>query len=91
MTEEQIEGMIQAMALSDAEFDKRPWGSLGREDRRRYLERSRQAFNAAIASSSATIRAARLKALGDLAASGGLDETPASPRDPLDPEPPLVT
>ena len=36
-----------AMAKSDAEFDGRPWGSLGRADRERYLQRSIRALAAA--------------------------------------------
>lgn len=36
-----------AMAQSDAEFDGRPWGSLGRADRERYLRRSLIALAAA--------------------------------------------
>lgn len=35
-----------AMAKSDAEFDGRPWGSLGRRDRERYLQRSLRALAA---------------------------------------------
>lgn len=37
-----------AMAKSDAEFDGRPWGSLGRRDRERYLQRSMLALAAAL-------------------------------------------
>lgn len=36
-----------AMAKSDAEFDCRPLGSLGRSDRERYLQRSIRALAAA--------------------------------------------
>lgn len=36
-----------AMAQSDAGFDGRPWGSLGRADRDRYLRRSLLALAAA--------------------------------------------
>lgn len=35
------------MAQSDAEFDGRPWESLGRHDRERYLQRSIRALAAA--------------------------------------------
>ena len=37
-----------AMAQSDAHFDGRPWESLGRRDRDRYLQRSEQALAAAL-------------------------------------------
>lgn len=37
---------IEAVAQSDADFDGRPWKSLGRRDRERYIARSRKAIAA---------------------------------------------
>lgn len=39
--------VVTAMAKSDAEFDGRPWDSLGRKDRERYLQRSIRGLAAA--------------------------------------------
>lgn len=39
--------VVTAMAKSDAEFDGRPWDSLGRKDRERYLQRSVRGLDAA--------------------------------------------
>jgi hypothetical protein len=39
---------VLAAAMSDAEFDGRPWASLGRVDRGRYLARATKAHAAAI-------------------------------------------
>jgi hypothetical protein len=41
--------MVEAAARSDAEFDERPFDSLSRADRDRYLARARKAINAAFA------------------------------------------
>lgn len=50
--EKVVEGLLEvvvvtAMAKSDAEFDGRPWESLGRKDRERYLQRSIRGLDAA--------------------------------------------
>lgn len=41
------DAQIEAAAKSDATFDGRPWESMGRLDRERYLARSRAALEAA--------------------------------------------
>lgn len=38
--------LVETMARSDAAFDGRPWGSMGRSERARYSDRSRAALAA---------------------------------------------
>ncbi|SFB52006.1 hypothetical protein SAMN03159496_04587 [Rhizobium sp. NFR07] len=40
--------ILLAMAKAEAEFDRRPWLSMPRGERRRYLERMRMALAAAV-------------------------------------------
>ena len=45
------DAMVEAAARSDAAFDGRDFDALGRADKRRYLDRSRKALEAATSGS----------------------------------------
>ena len=49
MNDDDFEKLALVVARSDAAFDKRPWDSMGRGDRERYLERAKAGMESAVA------------------------------------------
>lgn len=61
------EELIEVAARSDAEFDGRPWLSMGKADRDRYLARSRLAITAVAPLIAAQEREACARMAGEMA------------------------
>lgn len=55
----QNDAFVEAAARSDADFDGRPWLSMGRVERERYIERSRRSLEPVLAELSKVQRIAR--------------------------------